>query len=70
MDYSLLVGIHDKARAEEEALQLESAASGSVSQADRGGNNRETSESEECDSGERWVGLWFRFRTDHTYFKF
>lgn len=53
MDYSLLVGIHDKARAEEEALQLESAASGSVSQADRGGNNRETSESEECDSGER-----------------
>lgn len=47
MDYSLLVGIHDKVRAEEEAIQQEIAA--------RDGAGRETSESEECDSGERWV---------------
>lgn len=56
MDYSLLVGIHDKARAEEEALQKEAhggCASGSGMNA--GGGNRETSESEECDSGERWT---------------
>lgn len=45
MDYSLLVGIHDKVRAEEEAVQLENAS--------RDGTGRETSESEECDSGER-----------------
>lgn len=45
MDYSLLVGIHDKVRAEEEAIQQELAA--------RDGAGRETSESEECDSGER-----------------
>lgn len=44
MDYSLLVGIHDKARAEDEAAQQENA---------RDGAGRETSESEECDSGER-----------------
>lgn len=47
MDYSLLVGIHDKARAEEEAVQQETAAR------DGAGGGRETSESEECDSGER-----------------
>lgn len=45
MDYSLLVGIHDKVRAEEEAVQMENA--------NRDGVGRETSESEECDSGER-----------------
>lgn len=44
MDYSLLVGIHDCVRAEEEAAQSENAR-----EAGRG----ETSESEECDSGER-----------------
>lgn len=60
MDYSLLVGIHDKARAEEEVLQQEaqardgSGASGSGANAACGAN-RETSESEECDSGERWT---------------
>lgn len=47
MDYSLLVGIHDCARAEEEALHNENMARES------GGCGRETSESEECDSGER-----------------
>lgn len=46
MDYSLLVGIHDCARAEDEAVQLELQGGG--------GHARETSESEECDSGERW----------------
>lgn len=44
MDYSLLVGIHDKVRAEEESIQMENA---------RDGEGRHTSESEECDSGER-----------------
>lgn len=48
MDYSLLVGIHDCAQAEEEAILNENlnreAAAG-----------RETSESEECESGERYV---------------
>lgn len=47
MDYSLLVGIHDCAQAEEEAILNENlnreAAAG-----------RETSESEECESGERY----------------
>lgn len=47
MDYSLLVGIHDKVRAEEEAIQMENA--------NRDGMGRETSESEECDSGERYI---------------
>uniref|UniRef100_A0A0K8TRW2 1-phosphatidylinositol-5-phosphate 4-kinase n=1 Tax=Tabanus bromius TaxID=304241 RepID=A0A0K8TRW2_TABBR len=47
MDYSLLVGIHDCVRAEEEAAQSESNR-------DAGGRG-ETSESEECDSGERWT---------------
>lgn len=47
MDYSLLVGIHDKARAEEESVQQESA------QREGAAGGRETSESEECDSGER-----------------
>ena len=46
MDYSLLVGIHDKQRAEEEAVQLENMGCSS-------GAGRETSESEECDSGEK-----------------
>ncbi|XP_031630585.1 phosphatidylinositol 5-phosphate 4-kinase type-2 beta [Contarinia nasturtii] len=46
MDYSLLVGIHDMAQAEEEALLNENAG--------RDANTgRETSESEECESGER-----------------
>lgn len=48
MDYSMLVGIHDCARAEEEALQNENMARESA------GCGRETSESEECDSGERY----------------
>ncbi|CAD7093962.1 unnamed protein product [Hermetia illucens] len=48
MDYSLLVGIHDCVRAEEEAAaQSENAREN----AGRG----ETSESEECDSGERFT---------------
>lgn len=47
MDYSLLVGIHDCALAEEEALQNENASR------DAGAGGRETSESEECESGER-----------------
>lgn len=47
MDYSLLVGIHDCAQAEEEALHNETANR----EAATGG--RETSESEECESGER-----------------
>lgn len=51
MDYSLLVGIHDKARAEEEAVQLESTQRDGGAGGAAGG--RETSESEECDSGER-----------------
>lgn len=49
MDYSLLVGIHDKVRAEEEAIQQENTAR------DGGGGGRETSESEECDSGDRYT---------------
>lgn len=48
MDYSLLVGIHDRVRAEEEALHNENATRESGA-----GGGRETSESEECDSGER-----------------
>lgn len=48
MDYSLLVGIHDRSRAEEENA-IESARN--AEQIARG----ETSESEECDSGERFV---------------
>lgn len=44
MDYSLLVGIHDCVRAEEEALHSEIA---------QGTGRSENSESEECDSGER-----------------
>ncbi|KAM7341451.1 phosphatidylinositol 5-phosphate 4-kinase isoform 1-T6 [Cochliomyia hominivorax] len=48
MDYSLLVGIHDCVRAEEEALQMENCQSG-------GPGRSENSESEECDSGERWT---------------
>ena len=47
MDYSLLVGIHDCVRAEEEALQGENCQSG-------GPGRSENSESEECDSGERY----------------
>lgn len=47
MDYSLLVGIHDCVRAEEEALQGENCQSG-------GQGRSENSESEECDSGERY----------------
>lgn len=50
MDYSLLVGIHDKVRAEEEAIQMENA--------NRDGVARETSESEECDSGERYNNVF------------
>lgn len=46
MDYSLLVGIHDCVRAEEEALQGDSALATGRS---------ENSESEECDSGERYI---------------
>lgn len=50
MDYSLLVGIHDKVRAEEEAIQQENTAR------DGGAaGGRETSESEECDSGDRYT---------------
>lgn len=48
MDYSLLVGIHDCVRAEEEALQGENCQSG-------GAVRSENSESEECDSGERYL---------------
>lgn len=57
MDYSLLVGIHDKVRAEEEALQKEAHARDGAGGSGSGGGaaNRETSESEECDSGERWT---------------
>lgn len=56
MDYSLLVGIHDKARAEEEAQQKERESGGGASGGGGGERaNRETSESEECDSGERWT---------------
>ncbi|XP_067614221.1 phosphatidylinositol 5-phosphate 4-kinase type-2 beta isoform X4 [Eurosta solidaginis] len=46
MDYSLLVGIHDCVRAEEEALHGENFQT-----TGRSAN----SESEECDSGERWT---------------
>ncbi|XP_055308329.1 phosphatidylinositol 5-phosphate 4-kinase type-2 beta [Sitodiplosis mosellana] len=46
MDYSLLVGIHDMAQAEEEALLNENANREAAA-------GRETSESEECESGER-----------------
>lgn len=46
MDYSLLVGIHDSAQAEEEALLNENANREAAA-------GRETSESEECESGER-----------------
>lgn len=48
MDYSLLVGIHDRFTAEEEALTQNANAG-------RDGAGKETSESEECDSGERYV---------------
>lgn len=51
MDYSLLVGIHDRSKAEEELAQTEMARSGG----DQGIVRGETSDSEECDSGERWV---------------
>jgi len=44
MDYSLLVGVHDCVRAEEEALQGDTVPAAGRS---------ENSESEECDSGER-----------------
>lgn len=47
MDYSLLVGIHDMAQAEEEALLNENANREAAA-------GRETSESEECESGERY----------------
>lgn len=50
MDYSLLVGIHDCVRAEEEALQGDSALATGRS---------ENSESEECDSGERYLNNLF-----------
>lgn len=46
MDYSLLVGIHDCAQAEEEALLNENVVRETA---------RETSESEECESGERYI---------------
>ncbi|XP_041674528.1 phosphatidylinositol 5-phosphate 4-kinase type-2 beta isoform X2 [Drosophila eugracilis] len=46
MDYSLLVGVHDCVRAEEEALQGDNVPAAGRS---------ENSESEECDSGERWT---------------
>ena len=46
MDYSLLVGVHDCVRAEEEALQGDNILTVGRS---------ENSESEECDSGERWT---------------
>lgn len=49
MDYSLLVGIHDRSKAEEELAQTEMARSGG----DQGIVRGETSDSEECDSGER-----------------
>lgn len=70
MDYSLLVGIHDCAQAEEEALHNENNARESAA------GGRETSESEECESGERYrlsnviliffmlktlIKLWFLF---------
>lgn len=45
MDYSLLVGIHDCAQAEEEALLNENTVREAA---------RETSESEECESGDRY----------------
>lgn len=48
MDYSLLVGIHDMAQAEEEALLNENANREAAA-------GRETSESEECESGERYI---------------
>lgn len=46
MDYSMLVGIHDCAQAEEEALLNENANRDAAA-------GRETSESEECESGEK-----------------
>lgn len=49
MDYSLLVGIHDRTKAEDEAAQSEMARSGG----DQGIVRGETSDSEECDSGDR-----------------
>lgn len=52
MDYSLLVGIHDMEQAEAEALLNENA--------NRDANaGRETSESEECESGERYLNKCF-----------
>lgn len=48
MDYSMLVGIHDMAQAEEEALLNENANRDAAA-------GRETSESEECESGEKYV---------------
>lgn len=48
MDYSLLVGIHDCAQAEEEALLNENVVRETA---------RETSESEECESGERYIHI-------------
>lgn len=47
MDYSLLVGIHDCAQAEEEAILTENLNRETAA-------GRETSESEECESGERY----------------
>lgn len=49
MDYSLLLGMHDRNRAEEEQA-TEMARS-----AEQGVIRGETSDSEECDSGERYV---------------
>lgn len=46
MDYSLLVGMHDCAQAEEEALLNENTVREAA---------RETSESEECESGDRYL---------------
>lgn len=48
MDYSLLVGIHDRAKAEEDAATEMTRSGG-----DQGIVRGETSDSEECDSGDR-----------------
>lgn len=47
----MLVGIHDCALAEEEALQNENA------NREAGAGGRETSDSEECESGERCIRM-------------
>lgn len=47
----MLVGIHDCAQAEEEALLNENANRDAAA-------GRETSESEECESGEKYVPFW------------